>query len=235
VLAVTVVNEPTLSGRFTVVADGTLTYPLLGPVKVGGMSTAAVQRELTTKLADGFLEKPVVTVALEQFASQRVLVVGEVRQAGSYPIAGRMTVLELLLQAGAPTQTAGRDALVVRAAARTTGTAAAVLTVNLEALQRGDLSQNVALEAGDMVFVPRAEAPAPVYVTGQVNRPGAYQMAGEATVLQALAQAGGVTDRGSTGRLTIVRTVHGKSVEVKVTMSDPVQPGDTIVVRRRLF
>jgi len=236
VLAVTVVNEPTLSGKYTVVADGTVTYPLLGPVKVGGLSPGAVERELTTKLADGFLEKPVVTVSLEQFASQRVLVVGEVRQAGSYPLAGRTTVLEALLQAGAPTPTAGNEALVVHAGARAQATpSSAVLKVNLDALQHGDLSQNVVLEAGDMVFVPRAEPASPVYVSGQVARPGAYQMPKGATVLQALAEAGGVTDRGSTSRLTIVRLVQGKHVEIKASLHDFVQPGDTIVVRRRFF
>jgi polysaccharide export outer membrane protein len=242
VLAVTVVNEPTLSGRFTVVADGTVTYPLLGPVKVGGLSPTAVEHVLTDKLADGYLEKPIVSVALEQFASQRVLVVGEVRQAGSYPLAPKTTVLEALLQAGAPTQNAGTEALVVRAGGKTPSatqppdaSASNVVKVNLDALQHGDLTQNVLLEPGDMVFVPRAEPQPPVYVTGQVNRPGAYQVTKGTTVLQALAEAGGITDRASTGRITIVRLVQGKHVEVKASLQDLVQPGDTIVVRRRFF
>ena len=114
VLAVTVTNEPTLTGKFTVVADGTVAYPLLGSVKVGGLSLRAVERELTTRLADGYLEKPLVSVALDQFGSQRVLVIGEVRQAGSYPLSGPTTLLEILLKAGAPTATAGAEALVVR-------------------------------------------------------------------------------------------------------------------------
>ncbi len=239
VLAVTVMNEPSLSGRFTVVADGTVNYPLLGSVKVGGLSPTAVEHELTTKLADGYLEKPVVNVSLEQVASQRVLVVGEVHTAGSYPLAPKTTVLEALLQAGAPTQNAGTEVLVVRGGS--TGkstpdaTASNVVKVNLDALQHGDLTQNVVLQPGDMVFVPRAEPAAPVYVTGQVNRPGAFQMAKGATVLQALAEAGGVTERGSTGRVTIVRLVQGKHVEIKANLSDLVQPGDTIVVKRRFF
>ena len=71
VLAVTVANEPTLSGKFTVVVDGTVAYPLLGSVKVGGLSLRGVERELTTRLRDGYLEKPVVSVALDQFGSER--------------------------------------------------------------------------------------------------------------------------------------------------------------------
>jgi polysaccharide biosynthesis/export protein len=253
VLAVTVINEPTLSGKFTVVADGTMAYPLLGSIKVGGLSVRAAERELTTKLADGFLEKPVVSVLVDQPGSQQVLVIGEVKQAGSYPLMGRTTVLEALLKAGAPTANAGTEALVVRGAvpkelaniaadsigggngAGNSAGNAKVQRVNLDALQRGDLTQNVVLEPGDMVFVPHAEPTTPVYVTGQVRSPGAYGLAKGTSVLQALAQAGGATDRGSTGRITIVRKVDGKTVELKARLHDQVQPGDTVVVGRRLF
>jgi polysaccharide biosynthesis/export protein len=242
VLSVTVANEPMLSGRFTVVPDGTVTYPLLGVVKVGGLSLRGVERELTTRLADGYLEKPVVSVLLDQFGSQRVLVVGEVRQAGSYPLTGPTTVLELLLKAGAPTAAAGNEALVVRGkadgqpsdATMTTASSTA-LRINLEKLQRGDLSQNLLLRPGDMVFVPRAEPSLPVYVMGLVRTPGAYQLPKGTTVLQALAQAGGVTDRGSTGRVTIVRKSGDRNVERKTALHEIVQPGDTVVVHRRLF
>jgi polysaccharide export outer membrane protein len=252
VLAVTVTNEPTLTGKFTVVGDGTVTYPLLGSVKVGGLSLRAVERELTTRLADGYLERPLVTVALDQFGSQRVLVVGEVRQAGSYPLSGPTTLLEILLKAGAPTAAAGSEALVVRGRggaadgrtvaelrtavdAKNASALSNVVRANLDALQRGDLSQNVPLRPGDMVFVPRAEQPAPVYVMGLVKAPGAYQVTKGATVLQVLAQAGGVTDRGSTGRIKLVRKSAQGNVEMKASLQDAVQPGDTILVQRRLF
>jgi polysaccharide biosynthesis/export protein len=250
VLAVTVSNEPTLTGKFTVVGDGTVTYPLLGSVKVGGLSLRAVEHELTTRLSDGYLERPLVTVALDQFGSQRVLVVGEVRQAGSYPLSGPTTLLEILLKAGAPTANAGTEALVVRGRsgdarsvselraavdARSASALSNVVRANLDALQRGDLSQNVPLRPGDMVFVPRAEQPAPVYVMGLVKSPGAYQVTKGATVLQVLAQAGGVTDRGSTSRIKLVRKNAQRNVETKAALHDIVQPGDTILVQRRLF
>src|SRR5690349_21697014 len=165
VIAVTVLNEPSLSGKFTVVADGTVTYPLLGAVKVSGLSVSAAASELTKKLADGFLEKPVVSVALDQAGSQQVLVMGEVKQAGSYPLMGKTTLLEALLKAGAPTANAGTEALIVRGAVppdnpighggmSAVGAGGAldaadpnrVQRVNLDALQHGDLSQNVVLQ-----------------------------------------------------------------------------------------
>ena len=90
--------------------------------------------------------------------------------------------------------------------------------------------QNVALKDGDTIFVPRAES---VYVFGQVKNPGAYALQQrDTTVLQALSLAGGVTERGATGRIKIVRIKKGKTVEVKVKLTDTVRPGDTITYRR---
>ena len=74
-----------------------------------------------------------------------------------------------------------------------------------------------------------------MYVFGQVKAPGAYPVDKDTTVLQALSLAGGVTDRGSTGRIKIVRTLEGKKKELKVKLTDLVEPGDTIIVAERFF
>jgi polysaccharide export outer membrane protein len=237
VLAVTVVNEPGLSGRFNVLEDGTVNFPLLGAVQVAGLPVDTVERVLTTRLSDGFLEKPVVSVAVAEVVSRRFFVLGEVRQAGTFSLGTRTTVLEALLKAGGPTPKAARHVVIIRSASGPVmpGVAESVTRVDLEALQKGDLGQNVLLEDGDLLFVPESEPAVPTYVMGLVNNPGAYQLPVGATVLQALAQAGGVTDRGSTSRIEIVRTVDGKIVELKANLNQTVLPGDTIVVKRRYF
>ncbi len=74
-----------------------------------------------------------------------------------------------------------------------------------------------------------------MYVFGQVRTPGAYPIDRGTTVLQALSLAGGVTDRGSTGRIKVVRTADGKKKEVKVKLTDVVEPGDTLIVAERFF
>ena len=104
------------------------------------------------------------------------------------------------------------------------------VTVDLLKLQEGMLSQNVALKAGDTVFVPKAST---VFVSGQVKTEGEYVIRAGMTVRQAIALAGGVTDRGSTSRIQIVRRVNGANVTVNVRLEDVVQAGDTIVVRER--
>jgi len=108
-----------------------------------------------------------------------------------------------------------------------------VARVDLRELENGDLKQNVALRNGDTVFVLRAEN---VYVFGQVKNPGAYPLREKnTTVLQALSLAGGVTDRGSIGRIQIVRIVNGRKVELRAALTDFVEPRDTIVIPERFF
>jgi polysaccharide export outer membrane protein len=241
VLAVTVWDQLDLSGKFTVEADGTFTLPRVGRLQAGGRTVRAVEAELKRRLADGFFKNPQVSVVVGEYRSQRIFVVGEVRQAGSYPISGGTTLVEALARAGSTTADAGREVLIVRAPP---GRAASgptlpdkaaeseLLRIDLHALQRGTASQGVVLQDGDTVFVPRAEM---VYVFGQVRSPGAYAIRRETTIVQVLSLAGGVTERAAVGRLRVVRVVEGRKKELKVTLGDLVHAGDTIIVPERFF
>ena len=230
VLTITVWDQSDLSGKFAVEADGTFTFPLIGRVKAGGFTLRQVEHTLTQRLADGFFRNPQVSVAIEQYRSQRIFIVGEVRQPGTYPLTGDMTLIEALSRAGSTTATAGGEALVVRDPNQLSGSD--VRRVDIKQLQTGSPGTNVVLHDGDTIFVPRAEA---VYVSGQVKNPGAYVIQKDTTVLQALSLAGGVTDRGSTARIKVVRMLKGEKVERKIKLSDVVHPGDTILVPERFF
>lgn len=243
VLTITVWDSPDISGKFSVEADGSFTFPLIGRVKAGGLTLRQFEAELKRKLGDGYFKNPQVSVAVETYRSQRVFIVGEVRNPGTYPLTGDMTLIEALARAGSTTPSASPEAIVVRAPAgkatdgptlpSQTGDATDTRRVNLRELQSGGLSQNVALRDGDTIFVPRAES---IYVFGQVRNPGAYALqSADTTVLQALSLAGGVTDRGATSRIKIVRVVKGEKREVKVKLTDPVLPGDTIIVPEKFF
>jgi polysaccharide export outer membrane protein len=241
VLAITLYDQQDLSGKYTVEADGTFTFPLIGRVKAGGLSLRDVEQALRTQLSDGFFKNPQVSVSVEQYRSQRIFVVGEVRAPGPYPLVGDMTLIEALARAGSTTEHAAGEALIVRSAdgGRTTGpvlpdqkSAADVTRVDIKALQSGRLTENAAVRDGDTIFVPRAEL---VYVFGHVHSPGAYTLQSGVTVLQALSLAGGVTDRGATGRVRIARVVEGKKTEIRVKLDDMVRPGDTIIVPERFF
>ncbi len=106
------------------------------------------------------------------------------------------------------------------------------IRVDLTALQAGVLTHDPMLHDGDTIVVPR---PAPVFVFGHVGRPGEYLIGKEASVRQVLSLAGGVSQRGATGRIKIIRVADGTEQELKVDLDDRVRPGDTIIVPERYF
>jgi polysaccharide export outer membrane protein len=242
VLTITVFNQPQLSGKFAVESDGTMAFPLLGRVAVGGLSIPAVEDQVRRRLAGGYVKDPHVSVTMETYRSQQVFVVGEVQRPGSLQFTGTMTLIEALARAGSTTERAGMEAVIVRS--RMGGSAAPAIPpsadasnaetirVNLQSLQTGTLSQNIALRPGDTIFVPRAET---VFVLGQVKTSGEYMLRRAMTVRQVVALAGGITERGSTRRIQVIRQVNGKEVTISVNLQTVVQPGDTVVVRDRLF
>lgn len=231
VLTVTVFGEADFSGKYTVEQDGTFTFPQLGRIKAGGSTLRGLEQELKKQLADGYLKNPQVAVAVENYRSQKILILGEVRSPGEYQLNGEMTLLAALVRAGSTTPTAGHEALIVRAK-KTGEDASDVLHVDLNELQGGNLALNVVLQDGDTINVPKAQS---VFVSGQVKNPGAYAVDPGTTVLQLLSLAGGITDRGSDGRIRIQRTVNGKNTEINAKLTDAVQPGDTVIVRERFF
>ena len=228
VLIITSYDQPELTSKFTVEADGTFTYPLIGRVSVGGTTLRAVEALLEQALvAGGFFKDPQVTVAIEQYRSQKIHIVGEVRTPGTYTLSGDMRLVEALARAGSSTATASGEVVIVHADSTDSQ------RVDLRELENGDLSQNVRLVNGDTIFVQRAES---VYVFGQVRNPGAYPFRQKkTTVLQALSLAGGVTDRGSTTRIQIVRIVDGEKKAIRVALDDLVEPRDTVIVPERFF
>ena len=240
VLSIGILGEPDLSRILTVDGDGTLDYPYVGRVKAAGLPLRAIKALIEKKLVDGgFFVSPQVSVEVSKYRSQNVYVLGEVRVPGQYALTGNMTVLQVLAAAGSPTPSAAGYVIITRPAgvepslpdAETGGGSS--LRVSVRELQSGQLPEGFTLKDGDSINIPRAES---VYVMGQVKAPGPYVIEGSLTVMQAIAMAGGPTDRGAMGRVKITRRIGDRVEEVKnVKLSDLIQPGDTITVPQRYF
>jgi polysaccharide export outer membrane protein len=241
VLLIQVFDQPDLGGKYTVEADGTFSFPLIGRIKAGSLTLRGFERELKERLADGYFRNPQVTVAVEQYRSQRVYVMGEVRQPGPVPLTGGMTLIEALARAGSMLPTSSGEVSIVRAAQggaangpTVPGSEAAteVFRASIGDLQSGSLSQNIELRDGDTIFAAKAEL---VYVFGEVRNPGGYAVQKTTTVLQALSLAGGVTEHGAINRIQVMRIVKGVKTETRVKLNDLVRPEDTIIVPQRYF
>jgi polysaccharide export outer membrane protein len=143
-----VFNEADLTGTYQVGNDGTIAFPLIGRVTVDGKLPSEVEAEIQTRLADGFLRNPQVSVLPKEYRSKKVSVVGQVKQPGTFQYQEGMSVVEAVSKAGGFTPLARKNA--VRVTRKSNGKS---FTVAVEDISRGK-SPNFTLRPGDVVYVP---------------------------------------------------------------------------------
>jgi polysaccharide export outer membrane protein len=241
VITVTVRERPDLSGSLTVGPEGTVVMPLLGDVKAAGLTVSQLSRELNRKLSVFQVDQ--ATVAVAQYNSRKVFVVGEVVKPGKYSFAVIPSIWNVLSEAGGPTESALLSTVqVIRA--RTGET----ITVDVRQLLEGSTQEQVKLQPGDTVRVLRKLSSAPeglaVYVLGEVRTPGSYEAALARDVVAAIAAAGGPTERAELRKVTLVRRGVSSSMTTELNFekylkeglmsaNPEVRAGDTIMVPAR--
>jgi protein involved in polysaccharide export with SLBB domain len=236
VLTIVVADQPAITNRYLVEPDGVVTVPLVGAVRVGGLTEEQVTVELRRRFAE-FLTNPQPRVTINR--ARRVFVFGAVKTPGALEMSGDMTVLEALSRSG---YSGTSQVMVVRpkdshGPALIDDPTAEVMKVNLREiekdLQSGALSKNVLLRDGDTIYVPDGD-PNEIYVSGEVRKPGAYSIPNGTTVLQAVSLAGGVTEQAALGRVQIVRLIDGEQKSTRAKLEDAVEPGATVLVPEKI-
>lgn len=239
VISITIFQEPELSrDALTVDANGTVDCAIVGRVKVGDLTARQVEDLLVKAYSPRYLRNPSISVMVKEFRNMTVWVMGAVRSPQEVELKGDFSLLAALNAAGNMTSDAGAYVLIIDAdnGDQTRGPTLPDTEKRLNQLQvsRADIEQgratSIRLRAGDTVFVPRA---ATFFISGQVRTPGAYVITDGLNVLQAIALAGGATDRAAQNRIEVQRVIDGKVVKTRVRLTDPVQPNDTIVVPPR--
>ncbi|MET0213589.1 MAG: polysaccharide biosynthesis/export family protein [Vicinamibacterales bacterium] len=234
VVNVRIYGEEKLSGRIRIDNDGSFPFEYLGRVQAEGMTTAQIEAYLTKALGDGYLRNPQVSVEVVEYRSQSVFVTGEVRAPNKYSLPGNSTLMDLLTLAGSVTPNAGSWLQITHArkGGESAGPAASTdydMRVNLRDIQTGK-AQNIKMRDGDTIFVPKAER---VWVVGQVRNPQGVIYEEGMTVFEAIAAAGGITEKGSNNRIEIVRIENGQRKSLDAKQSDVLKPGDQVNVRTR--
>jgi polysaccharide export outer membrane protein len=233
VLNITVYDHEDLTTTARVSGDGVITFPLIGEVKVKGMTLPQITQKIASLLADGYIVDPQVNIFIQEFRSRKAFIMGEVHNPGLYVLRGQTTFLALLSEAGGLTKDAG-DKAIIKRKANPTGKKENILTIDLKRLiERGDTSLDIPIKDNDSVYISRAGV---FYVTGEVKKPDAYKYEEGTTVIKAITMAGGLTDKAAPGRIKITRKVNGvEDIITKAKMDEPVLPDDVIIVPESFF
>jgi polysaccharide export outer membrane protein len=218
VLEVTVLEDKTISNRVTVSEEGLIALNVLEKVQVAGLTPSQIEARLKSLLEANYLAKATVSVQVVEFASKPISVLGAVVRPGLISASGNTTLLQAITQAGGLAPNHGKDLFILRTGLN--GLTEQVAVPIEELLNNGNPDMNIPLAPNDLVNVP-VDAPLTIYVAGEVMKPGKVQFRSSQTptLLQAIADAGGTTDRASRKAL-ITRVINGKSSTVTVHFGD---------------
>ncbi len=218
---ITVYGNQDLTTETRVSASGTVSFPLLGEVAVGGLATGDAERKVANGLeTGGFVKQPQVNFVVLQFQSQMVSVLGDVNKPGRYSLDRPSTLTDVLALAGGATVNGSEIVTVTSHGAGKSEKHEYDLGAWFD---HGDASQNPQVHGDEIVFVEARE----VSVLGQVNRPGKYSVvSGVRNVGDFLAMAGGVAPGGAdTIVVTMVR--DGKTTKQELDVDQLFKSGNT--------
>jgi len=239
VLRITVWGHDDLSKDYPVSQDGRVPFPLIGSVQAVGLSTAELAKRIRDLLEKDYLVNPQVIVGIKEYLSKKVNVMGEAEKPGLFYLTGPTTLLELLSKAGGLSKTAGKDLVLVRtegADGKVNAAGSTILRLDVRKIQSGDVKENILLQNGDMMFVPKASA---FFVLGEVNKPGTFPLDKETSVLEAITLAGGYGPTAAASGVKVLRrNADGKQETLALDLAGAVpkdkgfrlQEGDTVLV-----
>lgn len=231
-IRIVVFQNPDLTLDSRVSESGTITYPLIGTVDIGGLSIEAAEKRIAKGLKDGgFVQKPQVNIVLMQVRGNQISVLGQVNRPGRFPLeTSNNRVSDVLAMAGGMTPT-GSDIVVVTGIREGKPFRREIDFPAIFIDNKSD--EDIPVSGGDVLYVHRAPV---YYIYGEAQRSGSYRIERGMTVQQALAQAGGPTLRGTEDRIRVHRRMpSGQTTRLSLEAHEPVLADDVIYVRESLF
>ena len=232
VIRISVFQNPELTLETRVSETGLISFPLLGPLRVGGMASSQAEKVIADGLRNGnFVKQPQVSILVVQVRGNQVSVLGQVNRPGRFPIeVADIKLSEMLATAGGIAVT-GADIVTVVGTRNGHAFRAEIDLPRVFGVAGRDA--DLTLQNGDVIWVDRGPV---VYIYGEVQRPGAMRLERGMTVMQALASGGGLTQRGTEKGMRVHRKgADGKVQVVQPAMDDALRDGDVVYVRESLF
>jgi polysaccharide biosynthesis/export protein len=232
IIKIQVFQNPDLTLDARLTESGNITMPLVGVIRIGGLTAAGAEQAIAKALRDGgFIQQPQVTINIQTMRGNLVSVLGQVNKPGRISLdTVNVRLTEVLALAGGISSN-GADVVIL------TGTRNGkpyhreieIPSIFLEQRHQDD----VVVADGDSIYVHRAPS---FYIYGEVNKPGSHRIERGMTVRQALALAGGPSQRGTERRLGLYRRGPGGELQtLNPDLSDMVRADDVYYVRESLF
>lgn len=231
IIRITVYKNPDLTSEVKVSGSGSISFPLLGKVNLGGLSISEAESLISTKLrSSNYVQNPNVNILPLEIIGSQVSVLGQVNKPGRYPIeTANIRVSDIIARAGGISPS-GSETIVLKGQRRNRPFKR---SINIKNLFNKENEKDEIVYSGDIIYVNRAPV---FYIYGEVKSPGVYKLEQSMSVLQGLATGGGLTSRGTDRSIQINRSNRlGELTTVSVKMDDPLVADDVIYVRESLF
>jgi polysaccharide export outer membrane protein len=247
-LHITVFRQKDLELEVRVPEGGSFSYPLIGDVQAAGKTVKAIEADIRQRLEATYLNRAGVTVTVREYTPRKVYVLGGVHKPGGYEIHPnrRLTLLQLVSTAGGYTDRAYKEySQLIRHKENGEREVHRFSAAEVErAVAKGKVEADLELAPDDLLVIPSAARV--VYVLGQVNRPGSFELPADTrvTVSMAVSQAGSWTKFAATGSIQVLRQPPtGEPQKLIVNLDDvlgdkpqhdlELQPGDVVWVPQR--
>jgi len=231
-IRIVVFQNPELTLETRVSEDGSITFPLIGSVRIGGLTISAAAQTIATALkSGGYIQQPQVNISLLKNLGNQVSVLGQVGRPGRYPLETFNTRLSEMMAMAGGIGPAGADIVILDGVrdGKPFRKEVDIAGIFLESNRKEDLI----VAGGDVIYVQRQPM---FYIYGEIQRPGSYRVERNMTIRQALALSGGVNSRGTERNFGVFRrNTKGEISRINVDLNDLVHPDDIFHVREALF
>jgi len=240
VLRVEAYNHDEISGDFGVEVRGEISFPMLGRVDVAGLTTSEIADRLEELLERDYYVDVQLQVEVQKYHSQPVTVLGEVARPGTYYLEGQTSLHKILAEAGGLKTSAGQFVELRRLQDVDGVQEPYVRIFGTSSLLKGEVGRDIILQQGDVISVSAKEQ---FFITGEVAKPGKYDLTPGMTLMQAISHAGGQgkfasqtveVHRGRDGDKEIF-TFDVSHIRKGKTSDPVIEAGDVLIIRRRFF
>lgn len=232
IVRISVYDQPDLALETRIDENGAINFPLIGNVTIAGETAANAQNRIAERLLKGgFVKNPQVNLVVVQYRSKQISVLGQVNRPGKYPLESVSTLTDVLALAGGVSPAGADTVILVR---KPEGKPKYIKKIDTLALYMdGQVELDIDVLQDDIIYVPRAPV---YYIYGEVQRPGAFRLERDMSVMQALSVGGGITVRGTQRGIQIRRRgADGKVMTIEPSLSDTVLADDVLYVKESLF